>query len=70
MTDVKMTFERPLGEKEVAALLGVSPNTLKHGGWVGKGPRYVNLASKVAYRPQDLDEWINANVTEPRQSGE
>jgi uncharacterized protein YjcR len=30
MTELDTTFERPLGEKEVAALLGVSPNTLKH----------------------------------------
>jgi hypothetical protein len=46
-------------------LLGVSPNTLKHWRWVGKGPRYVKLVSKVAYRQKDLDDWINANVTEP-----
>lgn len=65
MTDLVAGFERPLGEKEVADLLGVSPNTLKHWRWVGKGPRYVKLVSKVAYRQQDLDDWINANVTEP-----
>lgn len=65
MTSVAGEFERPLGEKEVAELLGVSPNTLKHWRWVGRGPRYLKLVSKVAYRRQDLDEWINANVTEP-----
>lgn len=65
MTDLDTTFERPLGEHEVAELLGVSRNTLKHWRWIGKGPRYVKLVSKVAYRRQDLDEWINANVTEP-----
>ena len=65
MTDLTTEFERPLTEGEVAGLLGVSPNTLKHWRWAGKGPRYVKLVSKVAYRRQDLDEWISANVTEP-----
>jgi predicted DNA-binding transcriptional regulator AlpA len=65
MTDLAREFERPLGEREAAELLGVSPNTLKHWRWVGKGPRYVKLVHRVAYRPGDLREWINANVTEP-----
>ena len=65
MTEQDVALERPLGEKEVALLLGVSPNTLKHWRWVGKGPRYVKLVSRVAYRRQDLNEWINAQVTEP-----
>ena len=64
MTEIA-EFERPLPEKEVADLLGVSPNTLKHWRWVGKGPRYVKLVSKIAYRRCDLDEWINASVTDP-----
>jgi hypothetical protein len=25
----------------------------------------VKLVSKIAYRPRDLDEWINGNVIEP-----
>jgi predicted DNA-binding transcriptional regulator AlpA len=65
MTDLDTTFERPLSEHEVAELLGVSRNTLKHWRWIGKGPRYVKLVSKIAYRPRDLDEWIDGNVIEP-----
>jgi predicted DNA-binding transcriptional regulator AlpA len=65
MTDLATGYARPLSEREVADLLGVSPNTLKHWRWIGKGSRYVKLVSKVAYRQQDLDAWINANVTEP-----
>lgn len=65
MTELVTGYVRPLAEREVAELLGVSPNTLKHWRWIGKGPRYVKLVSKVAYRQQDLDDWINANVNEP-----
>lgn len=65
MTDLGTSFDRPLTEHEVAELLGVSPNTLKHWRWIGKGPRYVKLVRKIGYRRQDLDEWINASVKEP-----
>ena len=65
MTDLATGHARPLTEREVAEVLGVSPNTLKHWRWVGKGPRYVKLVSKVAYRQQDLDDWIDTNVTDP-----
>jgi hypothetical protein len=33
--------------------------------WVGKGPHYVKLVHRVAYRPDDLREWIDASVTDP-----
>lgn len=65
MSDLVREFERPLGEREVAEILGVSPNTLKHWRWVGKGPRYVKLVHRVAYRRDDLSAWIAANVTDP-----
>ena len=65
MADLGTEFERPLGEREVADLIGVSPNTLKHWRWIGRGPRYVKLVFRVAYRWAYLDEWINANVAEP-----
>ena len=64
-TEPAATFERPLPEREAAELLGVSPNTLKHWRWVGRGPRYVKLVGGVAYRSCDLSAWIDANVTEP-----
>ena len=65
MTDSLTEFERPLSEQEVAELLGVSRNTLKHWRWVGKGPRYVKMIGKIGYRPCDLREWIDSNVSEP-----
>lgn len=65
MSESMNSFERPLAEREAATLLGVSPNTLKHWRWIGKGPRYVKLVGKVAYRPADLREWVDSNVSEP-----
>lgn len=65
MGDLAVDFEPPLGERRVADMLGVSPNTLKHWRWVGRGPRYVKLVGEVVYRLHDLAEWINANVTDP-----
>jgi len=70
MADLETAFERPLAEREVAELLGVSPNTLKHWRGSARGPKYVKLVRKVAYRRNDLNEWINANVTEPGVASE
>ncbi len=64
-----MDFERPLTEREVSELLGISTNTLKHWRWVGRGPRYVQLGRKIGYRPGDLRAWIDASVTDPVTPG-
>jgi hypothetical protein len=44
-------FEAPPGERQVVELLGVSPTTLKHWRWVGKGPRYVKLCQQGGIPP-------------------
>lgn len=33
----------------------------------GRGPAYVKLGRRVAYRTEDLDTWINGNVRDPER---
>ncbi|WP_446721314.1 helix-turn-helix transcriptional regulator [Luteococcus sp. H101] len=44
---------------------GLSPNTLTQWRADGKGPRFVKLGSRVAYRKQDLRDWAESQVIEP-----
>ena len=55
------------------ALLALGrPSTLAHWRSEGRGPAYVKLGSRVAYRGSDLNEWLAAQTIRPangRQSG-
>ena len=59
--------KRVLTEAEAADYIGrISPRTLRRYRCKGKGPRFVRLSpAAVGYRPEDLDEWIDARVVEP-----
>lgn len=50
-----------LNNNEAAALIGVTPGTLKFWRCKGKGPRYIKLGSSpragVAYDPADIEAW-------------
>lgn len=53
-----------LNNNEAAALIGITPGTLKFWRCKGKGPRYIKLGSSpragVAYDPADVDAWVSA----------
>lgn len=53
-----------LNNNEAAALIGVTPGTLKFWRCKGKGPRYLKLGSSpragVAYDPADIEVWKDA----------
>jgi len=53
-----------LNNIEAAALIGVTPGTLKFWRCKGKGPRFIKLGSSpragVAYDPADVDAWLAA----------
>lgn len=51
-----------LSREEAAAVLGVSQQTLAHWAVSGKGPRMAKLGSRVGYRAQDVDAFIEANL--------
>lgn len=51
-------------EKEAAAILRLSPRTLRQWRWLGKGPRAVKVSTRcVRYRHDDLDKWSCANAS-------
>ena len=52
----------PLDARRAAAFLGVSVSTLAKWRVSGKGPRFVKLGSRVAYRISDLEEWLDAQT--------
>lgn len=51
-----------LNNEAAAALIGVTPGTLKFWRCKGKGPRYIKLGSSpragVAYDPADIETWV------------
>lgn len=49
---------------ELAAFLGVKPQTLRKWRLTGQGPPYVKLggpAGRVVYRRSDVDTWIESH---------
>ena len=49
------------------ALKAIGPySTLAHWRSEGRGPRFVKLGAKVAYRGSDLNEWLASRTVEPR----
>ena len=49
------------------ALKAIGPySTLAHWRSEGRGPRFIKLGAKVAYRGSDLNEWLASRTVEPR----
>ena len=49
-----------------SALKDIGPySTLAHWRSEGRGPRFIKLGSKVAYRGRDLNEWLASRTVEP-----
>lgn len=55
-------MEQLLTVEEAAKLLRLKPSTLHRHRWAGTGPAYAKLGSRVAYRPLDLEAWVNDRV--------
>ena len=49
------------------ALLALAPySTMAHWRSEGRGPAYVKIGSRVAYRGADLNAWLKSRRVEPR----
>ena len=49
------------------ALLAIGPyTTLAHWRSQGRGPAYVKIGSRVAYRGRDLNAWIESRTVRPK----
>jgi len=49
-----------LTEKEVAKQIRVSLASLRRWRLVQSGPRFVKVGALVRYRPEDLEQWMEA----------
>ena len=57
-----------LNVENAARHLGLSASTLNKMRSEGRGPRYMRLGSRVFYRRQDLDAYVEAGVVETTDS--
>ena len=49
-----------LTEKEVAKQISVSLASLRRWRLLQRGPRFVKVGALVRYRPEDLEQWMEA----------
>ncbi len=55
--------DRLLNREEVEERFGIPKRFLETAATRGDGPRRVHIGRLVKYRPKDVAEWIEANVT-------
>lgn len=49
-----------INAEQAATILNISPSTLAKMRLSGGSPRYIKLGRRVAYRPADIEAWIEA----------
>ena len=60
--------DQPMTESEAASRLGLKVATLRAWRHQGRGPAYVRLGRAVRYLSVDIDEFLNSNRHNPRQT--
>jgi predicted DNA-binding transcriptional regulator AlpA len=59
--DPRVADTRPLlSTADVADFLGVSASALNKWRLTGSGPRFIRLGSRIAYRPAEVDAFIES----------
>jgi len=53
-------MDQLISSEDAATVLNISNSTLAKMRLSGKSPRYIKLGRRVAYRPSDLEAWIEA----------
>ena len=48
-----------MSRKEVAAVIGVAPQTLARWAWAGGGPPYIRIGKLAKYRRAEVLSWIS-----------
>ena len=52
-----------------AALLALAPySTMAHWRSEGRGPAYVKIGARVAYRGADLNTWLASRTIQPKEA--
>jgi hypothetical protein len=59
---------KALTPQDCREIYGLNPGTLANMRFFKIGPKYYKLGRKILYRPQDIEEWLNANVVLTRDS--
>ena len=54
-----------LSVKQTAEMLGISVALVYKWTCSRTGPRFVKVGSRVAFRPEDLEEWVSSKTVEP-----
>ena len=57
---------RYLNEKEVAAILGFSVQSLRNWRFLGRGPSYIKAGRAVRYQLRDILIWMESHRVERR----
>ena len=61
-----ITLAEPLQEgREVAAAIGVKPQTLAAWRNRGEGPPFVKVGKLIRYRTSDINKWLATRLVEP-----
>jgi excisionase family DNA binding protein len=47
---------------EIAERFGVAVSTLAYWRWLGRGPRFTKLGSRVRYAEDDVREWLESRA--------
>ena len=58
---------RCLSVREAAVYLNAAPQTLYNWRHLGQGPPYVRIGSRVVYRIEDLEAWLEVRLVVPGQ---
>ena len=56
-----------LNTREAAERLGMSQSWLEHQRAAKKGPPVVRLGGRCMYRPEDIERFIEANLTQTHE---
>ncbi len=64
-----MSRDGMLSEKEVAAELGLSVDTLRRWRRNGGGPKSFTLGRSIRYRSEDIGAWLSARGMKRRGRG-
>ncbi len=56
-----------LNTKEAAQYLRLSTKTLEAWRLKGRGPNFVRMGSRIAYRQTDLEAWVTSHLAAPAE---
>lgn len=53
-----------LTSQQVADRLGITEDSVRRLRSQKKGPAYINWGNRIRYKPQDVEDWLDANRVE------